>query len=968
MRSREETCWLKLRQRGDSFVGFPSCRLSDILDRNRGHPSLFCCIGSSGKDEAMRWLTTVRSGRRDFGDIHLQLDKGARSIHTERPLLFADITTYENASLPLSDAVGDFVEWPLEGCSLVPVTAYSVVLGALTDVLCVFLSDTEGMRDLVNIVSSWTKNPLSLPLPLPRLVVVVERAAPGDCSVSQSEREVAGEIRNILGQALPAKFSALSVHFLCQDKDLASEHRYRRLRDLLVAESDRVREKRVQSHALFQSRHFTTLAGTAYKSFRDNLPVDLVQASRVRMPIPHKMQHHIQRFLHRFGGDEASLRTFALPYLCSAMMLDAFPPGMHNFAPEQVYRSLYKPIVVRALHALRLPRTHEALVERIVRRLHPRTGSQSRRYHRKCMLAYARRWRNIFSDRDCLVCLARAPEYPLSCGHAICAVDVRRMTECGLLPINACPLCARPVREFKYKGRPKTKGVNVLSIDGGGIRGIIPLQILRLVEQKLSSYLPDYPVQNHFDLAVGTSSGGLIVLGAFLKGLSMMDCMKMLRTLSTKVFRCRLPWVRGFQGPMLRLAMVYLFGSIYPSRTMDTFLHSIFGDNTLFGHHDAPVRGAKVAVTATGVPKGGFVLTNYNGAGSDDKRHGYKHVRTTRPADRLKITDAARATTAAPGFFLPHTLLGIGEVQDGALCGLNNPEQLAERESRSLWPGSGRPDVLVSAGTGYVDPQPKSPLSPTGWKPPRRGFSVTKALIGYVSSLAHVIGSFLDGEVAHTMRADEPTSLKRPHKYFRCNVKFDDHVPALDDVTAIDRLRERTESAFRESHQIGEISAALLSTMFYFELIARPVRNRSSVSCVGRIVCHLDAGEGLDHLITSLRTAKAEFFIADLAVPVGQHRLDHRRFRFEQSVHVEVQNLDAQFPISLRTGGLSHDRTPVPISASPFTLRGLTDAQGWNNHFGCDDFGPTSPAQIRKRRLPMAIAGAWKKSRLSGVI
>ena len=47
----------------------------------------------------------------------------------------------------------------------------------------------------------------------------------------------------------------------------------------------------------------------------------------------------------------------------------------------------------------------------------------------------------------------------------------------------------------------------ILSIDGGGIRGIIPATILSYIEDKTQK-----PIANCFDLIAGTSTGGIIAL------------------------------------------------------------------------------------------------------------------------------------------------------------------------------------------------------------------------------------------------------------------------------------------------------------------------------------------------------------------------------------------------------------------------------------------------------------------------
>ena len=48
----------------------------------------------------------------------------------------------------------------------------------------------------------------------------------------------------------------------------------------------------------------------------------------------------------------------------------------------------------------------------------------------------------------------------------------------------------------------------ILSIDGGGIRGIIPAVILGEIER-----ITGKPISNLFDLIAGTSTGGILALG-----------------------------------------------------------------------------------------------------------------------------------------------------------------------------------------------------------------------------------------------------------------------------------------------------------------------------------------------------------------------------------------------------------------------------------------------------------------------
>jgi patatin-like phospholipase/acyl hydrolase len=56
--------------------------------------------------------------------------------------------------------------------------------------------------------------------------------------------------------------------------------------------------------------------------------------------------------------------------------------------------------------------------------------------------------------------------------------------------------------------QPQPDLIKVLSIDGGGIKGIIPATVLAYIEQRTGR-----PISALFDLIAGTSTGGIIALG-----------------------------------------------------------------------------------------------------------------------------------------------------------------------------------------------------------------------------------------------------------------------------------------------------------------------------------------------------------------------------------------------------------------------------------------------------------------------
>ncbi len=117
-------------------------------------------------------------------------------------------------------------------------------------------------------------------------------------------------------------------------------------------------------------------------------------------------------------------------------------------------------------------------------------------------------WRDIKSNTTCLSCLARAPEHTLACKHALCAPCLAShgsstSEEPWAYSITNCPFC-REKNTKRFFVKPATAGVRSLIVEGGGIRGIVPLTFLKELESLIG--LP-MSVGEHFDIAFGSSSG-----------------------------------------------------------------------------------------------------------------------------------------------------------------------------------------------------------------------------------------------------------------------------------------------------------------------------------------------------------------------------------------------------------------------------------------------------------------------------
>lgn len=117
------------------------------------------------------------------------------------------------------------------------------------------------------------------------------------------------------------------------------------------------------------------------------------------------------------------------------------------------------------------------------------------------------RWKEAFNADTCLACLVRRPSILLPCGHRFCHSCVRFFGQSidassERYRLSSCMLCgvATTITALTLRRRHR----RLIEIDGGGVRGIIPLQFLQSLESLLET--PGL-FRRFFDFAIGTSSG-----------------------------------------------------------------------------------------------------------------------------------------------------------------------------------------------------------------------------------------------------------------------------------------------------------------------------------------------------------------------------------------------------------------------------------------------------------------------------
>ena len=197
--------------------------------------------------------------------------------------------------------------------------------------------------------------------------------------------------------------------------------------------------------------------------------------------------------------------------------------------------------------------------------------------------------------------------------------------------------------------------VKILSLNGGGVRGLFTINVLaeveRIIEQKTGQ--KDVKVGEYFDLITGTSIGGILALG-LAAGKSARELEGVFREQAPLIFPPRWSWVNKCRAA---------FSSRYRSQPLFDAVVGMIGTEATFNDLDRRVMIPTVNLS-TGKPQ--FFKTPHNPVFNRD--------------GRIALIDAAMATSAAPTYFKPHHCTVLDAYfADGGLVA-NNPSFIALHE------------------------------------------------------------------------------------------------------------------------------------------------------------------------------------------------------------------------------------------------------------------------------------------------
>ncbi|MGL9779880.1 MAG: patatin-like phospholipase family protein, partial [Wolbachia sp.] len=110
----------------------------------------------------------------------------------------------------------------------------------------------------------------------------------------------------------------------------------------------------------------------------------------------------------------------------------------------------------------------------------------------------------------------------------------------------------------------------ILSVDGGGIRGIIPAIILAEIEKRARK-----PIAEIFDLMAGTSTGGIVVAGLCKKDKPQYSANDLV-----ELYREYGPYI--FKSSFFRRSILSWFNCAqYPHKNIESILEKYFGEDIL---------------------------------------------------------------------------------------------------------------------------------------------------------------------------------------------------------------------------------------------------------------------------------------------------------------------------------------------------------------------------------------------------
>jgi hypothetical protein len=519
-------------------------------------PSLTVMIGRKTKSELLHGL--VERGSKDMmprmhGQAYLYADKSSK---TEAPTIYVDyeLQSWDHAQpnelagvgLPQKHTIDLFAQseeaWSRRRVG-------NMICGRgiapLCDTLCYFSMDLGGIRAVAASLAEHMSQKPSTDIPfsaLPRVLVVVETMARNfDSHATEARvlavteeiwRRSAPDARDSFTTRLRSHYYDVRVIGLA--KRTKPQQKCAQLRKRLLCIRREVHLSRVASGLRYKRDHMFAFASKLIESVISvhAEPFSFVTASRPSRFCSIGLASHIEDLISLIPS-EIWLCHLVVPLLSSSLILATYPPGSHGksiswmhgiptdcpeFPIMMVFDRIYRKDCTAAINEALVQQDGRAsflfnLSERLQidhEQLKACAGSGPVARHLRRLNDVHEYLGSIRSHKTCLCCLLRAPEKVFSCGHAICDLCIRTFGQTNPeykdnFAFPDCILCGEQNHKPAISLTPTTAGVRVLSLDGGGVRGVIPLVFLEFLQDSLTEL--QVSLRDVFDLVCGTSAG-----------------------------------------------------------------------------------------------------------------------------------------------------------------------------------------------------------------------------------------------------------------------------------------------------------------------------------------------------------------------------------------------------------------------------------------------------------------------------
>lgn len=562
---------------------------------------------------------------------------------------------------------------------------------------------------------------------------------------------------------------------------------------------------------------------------------------------------------------------------------------------------------------------------------------------------------DFISHVACFSCLRELPECALPCGHILCLPCVKtygKKTSKTTIELMRCPLHVQDVianPPWVIPIKPARAGVRILCLDGGGVRSIVELQVLKAIKKVLG---PKLPLQLFFDLIIGSGTGGIIALGLSVKNWSVEECIKRFKELSSDAYS-----PRELTGvPMLENLAVFYHGSIYKTRPFERGLKMMFQDQPLFGgamtgQRETPTKVAVLGTTA--LEQRSVVFANYNRQDFADDNLPYKFLRSSVPSDDMKVWESARAAAAQPPLFKPFQKAETKMGYTGTAPSYNCPAIIADYESSLIWSDmkDAPADVLLSIGSGKnIKDNTPAQLSPINTnlnsvsrrntlntsRPLRTNASVNK--LDDYSNNDKVWDRFIRSK---SLPKSFISTEEIRQRYIRINPALDMKIPKLDAARKVFELEREAREVLQSNEGLVKESAhRLIASSFFFEKTPGSVKQTAlyGYECEGTIHCRFpaesDEMRALGEFLRATLSGEFEpYFLLEEEVPRSEpiritlsedaiHDMCQRGNFEVETLYVQVQRELATTRVSLclQSDPYPSGVTVLPISGFPRQL------------------------------------------------